>query len=224
MKKTIFAALVLLAAAGAFAEAEEPQQWGGIFYAAAGYQVNSVTYTGTDKVAAAIDASGLVLEAGVSARWVPIPLLALDATLGTVLYGGVGGAVTAMGSRMASDSANPYTYVQTYVDSEDYTGGDDESFFAAAALSLCLPFLPVNLYAGWRHSWFFADLVTTMVGSDSAFFGLEVLVTRSVSVKLGGELPFLFGPTYTLFDGATVSPGSGYLFTAQAIYRFDSWE
>ncbi len=218
MKKSLAAALMLLGATTAYSAPLLPPSWGAIFYASGGYSADTVTYTSTAALPTRVDASGLVLELGGSVRWIPVTFLAAEATVGSDWYTGVDGALTRMGT------LSPFGSSTIYTDSSDYASGDDESIFLAADVYLCLPFLPFNLFAGYKHNWFIASLVTTMVGSDELRFGVEILATRFLSVKIAGEIPFAYGATYTMMDGATVSPGSGYNITAEAVYRFDSGE
>ncbi len=212
MKKIPAVLFLLFSCTMAIASPPEPSSWGGGGYLMGGWAARTITYTTPSGSPFSIDGSGMILETGFNVRWTPVSLLAVEATLGADWYLAAKGTVSAM-------SVAGYSMGQYYLGTV-YNDGDDTSGFLALDVYFFVPFLPVNLFAGYKLSFFGTDLMRTIEGTNAVHFGVEIPITRVIAVRVVGEVPLVIGSSYALPDGATVSRGSGYTVQAEAVISF----
>lgn len=214
MEKLLCAMLLLLSFAASAVSAEPASAWGGSAYLLSGWDSRSLTYTSPSQVATSIDASGFIIETGGSVRWTPFSFVAVEVTGGLDWYLAAQGAVDAMGVAGYGSSASDY-----YTGAE-YSDGDNIATFIAGDLYFFVPYLPINLFVGYKLSLFVTDLMSDIEGPSAARIGVEIPITSAVSLRVIGEMPFASGAKYTFSDNATVSSATGYCVQAEAVFAF----
>jgi hypothetical protein len=213
MRKRIGVTLILMCSITAFAMAETPSAWGIDGYLLSGWNARSTTFTAPYRPAATIDASGFLIELGGSVRWTPLSLIAVQLAGGVDWYLAAKGTVDAMGVAAG--------YPATYYTGSEYSDGDDMATFIAGDVYLFVPFLPLNVFAGYKLSLFMTDLIGTIEGTNAVRFGVEIPITQSLALRVIGEMPFASAKSYNLWDGATISSAMGYNVQAEAVFALN---
>jgi hypothetical protein len=220
MRKILAVLVVLACSVPLWAEADKDLPgWALGAYMLGGYDARSFTYVSPASTASTLDASGWNVELGATVRWTPISLLSLELTGGMEWYLGASQAFAAMGTAGYSSSS---FYLSTYEN-----GADNLAALLALDLFLNVPFLPVNIFVGYKIG-FFPDsesgaAAARIEGMNHLRFGAELLVTRWIGLKVIGELPLdpWFGMAPARFsDGASVRVGSGFDVQAAVVFAF----
>ena len=175
MPKRVLAALVLLFSLCAAAQAQG-NRLGISAYALGGYNVRSVAFTGPFSNASTVDLSTYDLDCGLSLRYALFSFLTVSASGGLVYFPSF------------TDVVQQKLSIFYYNSDEDGTGG-----YLAADLYLNVPVVPINLFAGYKYSFYGPGLLSYVEGTQALRLGMDVVVTRNYYPEIVVEIPLASG-------------------------------